>query len=1182
LRYRYEDLGDEDFQRMVGAILAHLDQTVQLPPLGQTDGGFDAYRRVPGELLKIVGHQVKWTANPYGVKKPVSWVLSQLRSELGNLQRMVKDGTESYLIVTNVPGTSMPVRGRMDQADKEITKFGNEIGLKIYVWWRADLDGRVDSAPSELKFAYPNMLVGPDAMRAMLGELLQGGRLKQQTRLIRGAVSSAWEQDKNVGFRQGNLEGVPLDSLFVDVTARRTYDLGDSSRQQAKGALELLLWGGGPVRSMIFGAPGQGKSTLVQKLCQEHRRLILEPPSQGEFDERWKKELDTPRVPLKVVLRDYAQWLAGLDPFSPTEKKRPTRTTDSVESFVAHLLHIDSGGMTCTADDVVEIGSRFPTLFAFDGLDEVADVAVRDRAVREIEAFASRSDRWETRPKIVTTSRPSFSRLAEPSSESFVQFTLEAVSEKLRIEYLRNWARSQSLSVRDRHDVERIFRERSGQAHVRELATNPMQLTILLYLIHQRGDSVPQRRTALYQDYLQAFLDREASKSTVVKKYRDELEEITAFLGWHLQSRAEGESGNGRAAREDLIRETKHYLVDNGREALVSMADDLFTTMTERVWALTSRTTGTFEFDVQSIREYFAARYLFDRAPIPSAGSKQDVFARFREAARRPYWANTARLMAGLFRYGEKSHLADDLIEQIASGSLRFWPRRMALTLVRDGVFDDQPSPRLRLISASMDEIGVRVSVRDVDDGSAVPVAADRGGVELATELQRAIAGSAGKGIALERARLLSDYLTDAELLEWWLKVREEPMESSAWLEIGATLRVAPHLRSADLASLDRATSEDASVLLSMGVTPEKSSQLASTMISCVLSGMNSDVDSLGSSHAAALAHVVNLSTLVSRADTSIDESAPWEEQASKRLRSANPGAAERILRARRETGGQRGTTSMFATLADAVQVAYGRSWLANHVAIIGASASRLRMGHAAAPTDRAWGSNSVPSALIRDIRTDGSRYEWWQAQRTLLTDDIDRCTWVLAALTCAPRNDMVYLLDDLVEEVDRLDSASTGRLWKSASKLSLSADARALPATFFDASARRSLRLASLAIHFIADDFPLDPEQLSTIALNPAGDPPFRELAAHLVWKGLSPQSSEQALVEDALTAPNPLFRFFGSKSWPIPNSMLAKTTVNSPWATLEWANLSLEQSVTLSTLSAVADANRWFEPAN
>ena len=51
-----------------------------------------------------------------------------------------------------------------------------------------------------------------------------------------------------------------------------------------------------------------------------------------------------------------------------------------------------------------------------------------------------------------------------------------------------------------------------------------------------------------------------------------------------------------------------------------SVVDALFDGVTQRIWALTSKISGTYEFDVPPVREYFAARYLYAYAdaPLPS------------------------------------------------------------------------------------------------------------------------------------------------------------------------------------------------------------------------------------------------------------------------------------------------------------------------------------------------------------------------------------------------------------------------------------------------------------------------------------------------------------------------------------------------------------------------------------
>src|SRR5262249_17276868 len=66
---------------------------------------------------------------------------------------------------------------------------------------------------------------------------------------------------------------------------------------------------------VVEGAPGQGKSTLAQYICQVHRIRLLE-----KHDDLSKVPLHHQqtalRVPFKVDLRDFATWLAGTDPFA--------------------------------------------------------------------------------------------------------------------------------------------------------------------------------------------------------------------------------------------------------------------------------------------------------------------------------------------------------------------------------------------------------------------------------------------------------------------------------------------------------------------------------------------------------------------------------------------------------------------------------------------------------------------------------------------------------------------------------------------------------------------------------------------------------------------------------------------------------------------------------------------------
>src|SRR5205823_2547521 len=153
------------------------------------------------------------------------------------------------------------------------------------------------------------------------------------------------------------------------------------------------------------------------------------------------------------------------------------------------------------------------------------------------------------------------------------------------------------------------------------------------------------------------FLDREADKSAIVRDHRVLLIQIHRYLAWILQVEAETNSGAGHIA-EARLRDTVRVFLDlKGHPT--ALVDQLFSGMVERVVALVSRVQGAFEFEVQPLREYFAARHLYDTAPYspPGAQRRGTLPERFDAIARNFYWLNVARFYAGCYNSGELASL---------------------------------------------------------------------------------------------------------------------------------------------------------------------------------------------------------------------------------------------------------------------------------------------------------------------------------------------------------------------------------------------------------------------------------------------------------------------------------------------------------------------------------------------
>ena len=270
------------------------------------------------------------------------------------------------------------------------------------------------------------------------------------------------------------------------------------------------------------------------------------------------------------------------------------------------------------------------------------------------------------------------------------------------------WIEAQRLSKEEGGQVSSTLNDKLKQPHLRDLAHNPMQLAILLHLIHVQGAALPEKRTTLYEEYMKLFFNREAEKSAVVRDHRELILSIHGMLAWVLHTQAEDGAGSGSITKAALHNEVKTYL--EIKEHDPKLAGELLTGSVERVGALVSRVEGTFEFEVQPLREYFAARHLYKTAPYSPAGQarKGTRPERFQAISRGFYWTNVTRFFCGFYDAGELASLVEGIIDlgEQDGYNLINQPRRLAMMLLSDRVFSQEPRTMKRLIEFVSDEPG--------------------------------------------------------------------------------------------------------------------------------------------------------------------------------------------------------------------------------------------------------------------------------------------------------------------------------------------------------------------------------------------------------------------------------------------------------------------------------------------
>ena len=1064
-QYDYERLGEKPFQKLCNALLAHCFPNIRCFPVGHSDGGRDAVLPQDGEQMAIF--QVKWTSRPS--KDPVAWLTQTIKEEKASIERLVSEGAKEYFLLTSLAGTAVPKRGTMDRLDVELAKYSQEFGIAMKVWWRADIDARVDAAPDAIKWAYSDMLAGRELVRYLIEGANTAAYDHKLRALVMKVIATQWEEDAKVKFKQAELTSHDLADLFIDVEAvrisqarsTRGLQMSELSQQNLGGAAKYLLSTRQPF-TLVRGEPGQGKSTLGQYLCQIHRAAFLKKQETGLTD---LPPRATPRVPLRIDLRDYAAWLDGGDPLEEhlDSRRRAPRRKASLEEFVAYLLRARSGGLDADVTTVNDITQRLPVLVIFDGLDEVARAETRTVVVRHINEFSARLPHGVVAPQVIVTTRPNAAALAEPSPDTYETIALSHLRPELRTTYLRRWAAARSVAGRDRRELERVFHQRSAEPHIAQLANNPMQLTILLYLLHKRGNSVPAGRTELYTSYMETFLDREAEKSPPVEEHRRDLEEVTAFLGWRLQSEAERLGEDGRIALKELRRAIMNYLFDADKNQ--GLVDALFTAVTDRVWALTSKLQGTFEFDVQPLREYFAARFLYEYA-----GAEQRDFDSslvLRHLVRRPYWMNVARFYAGFARANELAGLVEALEEEKASGQQPMQVLVAAWTLLADGVFSGRPRSQQRASELFLDDLSVcllSTQIRYHHDLPTLP--ADRGGRELAMELLAAVDQDPTSALAGDRILVAARLLAGTGEFEAWWQARLRTAAGSpaerTWLALGAACQAGPYPTPDDVPPLVLSDLRSAADAVEAGLKPPQGSAVEGGMVRAVLAGHCGDILPVGTSYPADLLRVLAPQHFLRKAASKSSEF-PFRvagiHMDPPLSRTQQQAAWQRLIRrdhrlkdlqqAIKGNRGEQRTTSLWANSAQAIGAIFGPCWLAAETAVIGA----------AAPTDvfvtgGDIGADSQPlgphinySRLLQEIRRFRLDLSWWSEQYKQHPDVLSRATWALALVTVADPSVVTALASSLDDAVRTLPDAELRALLTSSSRLALStAVGRPLP----------------------------------------------------------------------------------------------------------------------------------------
>lgn len=727
MEYYFNQLDPVKFQRLINAVLvARFGEDARLTPLRGRDGGRDG-ETAPGS--PYYGFQVNEIPPiPQSIFQPprkgrylfqvkhhrtTDRRLSDVRQEvIADFARELKDnvltreGDERvnyFLLITNVP-SSEEALGKLDRIRRDLLR--NVQNLHADVWWQERVVTHLDQMPP-IWNSFPEMFAG--------GVVPFLAKVVDQTseglpRAIRLAISRQYEQDRNVKFRQIELEE-SVYKIFVDldidvrdlpeetqqrlITAefRRYEQLSDEDfsisglrpeqlhlrsprSRPLVSALGVLLDDNRYTslrRLILEGGPGQGKSTITQVAAQIYREQVL-GRSDVAPENRWLPP-EKVRLPFRIELRKFAEWLRS-------------NPRCSVEEHLAMMAKQDSGGNEVTVGEIHTVVERSPVLLIFDGLDEIGSDNLRDDVLTAIKECIHRLETGlQTDLRVVITSRPPALAGRRENLIDFERLTL-APMERYRIEeYVKRWLSVQIREDEERDRIQQSFERRQDEPHVEALARNPMQLSVLLQFIKLKGEAFPDRRAELYRDYFQIVIDRDVEKTPGLRESREVIEALHAFLGYKIHALTEVNPADRTLDRRRLLQMAEEWLQSQGHEP--RMAKQFFRLGEERFGLIVaSKGEGEetrYGYEVQPIQEYFAAAFMSDQI---SANSAHDVFEAM---IHRSYWREVALFLAGLRRPNEKADLVARARKLDQDKQLGWYQdgRAIILQLLQEGVFSE-------------------------------------------------------------------------------------------------------------------------------------------------------------------------------------------------------------------------------------------------------------------------------------------------------------------------------------------------------------------------------------------------------------------------------------------------------------------------------------------------------------
>ena len=226
------------------------------------------------ESDELIVFQVNFTRNESLTGNERIYLNQYLNKEAIKIEIFSRRGLKKYYIITSTKGTAHYDTGSIDRLNEFLS---DQLNVESYVWWRDDIDRRVDLYGS-VKWSYPDILKATDLLEVLVSGLL-GEHEERRRSAIRAYLAAQYDSDRELKFKQVELQS-EISDLFIDLPIALVEKQGS---QHFLPQRRLVQWSSGRTEwreagrvydrrldphdeqaaSMILGNPSQALNRMV-------------------------------------------------------------------------------------------------------------------------------------------------------------------------------------------------------------------------------------------------------------------------------------------------------------------------------------------------------------------------------------------------------------------------------------------------------------------------------------------------------------------------------------------------------------------------------------------------------------------------------------------------------------------------------------------------------------------------------------------------------------------------------------------------------------------------------------------------------------------------------------------------------------------------------------------------------